>query len=529
MSDRNLISAFVVSIVSLVIFMIGLQKQEIIGFESRFFLFAQEMWRNGISVFPTTYNQPYPDYTAASTIIIVFVAKLFGGLNKFTAVLPTAIAAGLTTGITYLIGSLQNRRIAICSVLFLLLTFSFFKNARSISLDLYPTLFCAICFYLTCSADIMRKRHRGYWTYLVLVLGFIFRGPIGLVMPTGIVIAYYAIGQQWRKLLNFGLLAFALLLISSFVLLYLARASYGASFMHDALRMQVLGRLENHVRPFYFYFVNSLATYALTYPLTILLLIGIYFENQKTFNKNFLLKLTGWVAVIMLGMSLAGDKKTRYILPIAPALALISAHLVLQFSSKYMRNLQRVFLTLGFLAPIIFIVLLQLLVVFARKNNAELAIPYLPLTIVLMLLQASNFAFMYLRKNLSQQIIAILFSLTIAFISIYVFAVEKLILYLERGRDFVTAIEQMRFRDHAALLFYKEQPDGFAIKYVIDMPRTTTPIFINNVHEIDKYMPAYVVTRETNFLRLPYAIQQHMRIIASDRMAHVRVVVFTKK
>jgi len=83
-------------IVSLFLFTWGVNSQEIISFDSRFYLFALEMWRHGISWFPTTYLEPYPDYTVASTVLIYGAASLFGGLTKFTAVLPSAIAAAIT-------------------------------------------------------------------------------------------------------------------------------------------------------------------------------------------------------------------------------------------------------------------------------------------------------------------------------------------------------------------------------------------------------------------------------------------------
>ena len=37
-----------------------LKPAEIIRFESRFYLFALEMWRHGISWFPTSYTIPIP-------------------------------------------------------------------------------------------------------------------------------------------------------------------------------------------------------------------------------------------------------------------------------------------------------------------------------------------------------------------------------------------------------------------------------------------------------------------------------------
>ena len=62
--------------VSLFIFTWNVSTQEVIGFESRFYLFALEMWRHGLSWFPTTYHKPYPDYPVTSTILPTITARL---------------------------------------------------------------------------------------------------------------------------------------------------------------------------------------------------------------------------------------------------------------------------------------------------------------------------------------------------------------------------------------------------------------------------------------------------------------------
>src|SRR5437899_1651272 len=103
----------------LFLFTMGLHHQEIIGFESRFYLFALEMWRHGFTGFPTTYQEPYPDYPVSSTALIYLSAKLFGTLNKWVAVFPSAVASASTLSATYLIGALQERRWGFYSVGFL--------------------------------------------------------------------------------------------------------------------------------------------------------------------------------------------------------------------------------------------------------------------------------------------------------------------------------------------------------------------------------------------------------------------------
>src|SRR5690242_19905786 len=93
LTRRHHLESLLLFFSSLILFTWGLHSKEVIGFDSRFYLFAQEMWRYGVSWFPLTYHQPYPDYPASSTFVIYLFACLFGGVTKFSAVLPSAILA----------------------------------------------------------------------------------------------------------------------------------------------------------------------------------------------------------------------------------------------------------------------------------------------------------------------------------------------------------------------------------------------------------------------------------------------------
>jgi len=85
--------SLIVAAAGLLLFTLGIWHQPFIDFETRFALFAQEMWRHGPGWFPTTYGEPYPDYPVTSTLLIWLAAHVFGGVTKLAAVLPTALAA----------------------------------------------------------------------------------------------------------------------------------------------------------------------------------------------------------------------------------------------------------------------------------------------------------------------------------------------------------------------------------------------------------------------------------------------------
>ena len=80
-------------LLALLLFIVGDWHQAIIGFDSRFVLFAKEMLRQGPSFFPTTYGQPYADYPGTATFFSFVFARLFGAPNHLANILPTALAS----------------------------------------------------------------------------------------------------------------------------------------------------------------------------------------------------------------------------------------------------------------------------------------------------------------------------------------------------------------------------------------------------------------------------------------------------
>ncbi len=520
---------------SLLIFTWGLSSQEMVGFDSRFYLFAQEMWRNGLSLFPTTYHQPYPDYPATSTWLIYMTAKLFSGMNKWTAVLPSALLAAMTCIFTYLIGALHNKRWGLYAVLFLLLTATFIKSARSISLDMYPTLITTLCFYLIYSADKTNKPSRAKWVYLLLLLGFAVRGPIGLVMPTGVICAYYLLDRKVQQFFLVGCLAVILLLVCSAVLLGLAYYVGGDTFMRDVLRMEVVGRIENHFLPWYFYFTHSLDSYALVFPFSVLVFLGVIFYRYTKPNDfstmPFLMKLLAWMLVVLIGMSIPDDKKARYILPMLPAAALIAAYpWFAPASQRYFAYLRTGAMVFFFVWPLLLLLAILTLYFYTKQQALHFNLAYDYAIALLIIMQVIN-VFIYLfivRTHLRET--GILCVASLSFVIVYLLQIEPAVLYINRARDFVKTVEMQRHQQRARLVFYKEKPDGLPIKYLINMPRAEQPAFIDNQHDLMTFTaPAFFVASLSFFDELPKESVNNFDIIAKDSLGHVPVVVFARK
>lgn len=522
-----------IAIVSVFLFTWGLNGQEIIGFDSRFYLFALEMWQNGLSWFPTTYHHPYPDYLATSTIFIYLISTLFGGVTKLTAILPTAIAAMITLIFVYLIGALRDRKLGLAAVFFMLTTLTFLQSARSISLDMFISMVTSISFYLVYSADIKRTRQPTLSLYLLFLFGFIVRGPIGFIIPTGVICSYYLMDKQFKRSLFIGCIAALVLIIAMVSLSILAYDSGNLSFFQKVLRMQFLGRMAHSFLPYHFYFSNSLKNYAFSFPLACLTIVGfIYyqlFSNEKILEADLFFKLCVWTAVIMIGMSIPGEKKTRYILSIAPAVSLLAAYLViLPEKQTYFFYLRSIITKIFLMLPVVLFVILWMTYHYAQQHHWQLNIPYFYLSIFFIFVQLAAL-YVYFRND---QDILRLFNMlpfvTIIFVMTYIRMVEPIELYLDRSQTFVLELEKKRLKAGALLIFYKEKPDNLPIKYLIyKRDQHVPPLFINQAQDIKKVVsPAYFITSQEYYSDLTPAMKQNLKVIATNKLGHVPVVVF---
>lgn len=520
-------------VASLLLFTVGLAQQEIIGFESRFYLFALEMWRHGPSWFPTTYGEPYPDYPVTPTLFIYGLAKLAGHLNKWVAVVPTAIAAALTVSVTYLIGALHDQRWGWLAVFFMLLTNTFVMEARTISPDQYVALATTLGFYLAYSAALFGKTRRLLLIPILFLFGFACRGPIGLVVPAGVICLFYLADKQYRQFLLMGVVAAILLCMGCGILFGVAYHLGGMAFVSDVWHMEVSGRLQDASLPWYFYFSESMGAYALAYPVAIMTLFGVMFQYREMNLRDLklLLKLSVWALVVLLGLSIPAGKKIRYILAMTPALALVSAAVfALHAHGRYWQYLQKILRSMLFVLPtacLLLIVLAKLWVaqharvdVLAIWQSFAPCVPFV--VVVLSVMQALQ----YIQRHSDVCIVGVS---ALTFCLMYIAFVEPVNLFLNQSRNFVLAVESVRAVEKAQLVFYQENPDGTPIKYVANMPQEERPIFISTPEAlVNIHTPAIFIVDPDHFAALPKAISRSVKIISVGSVGHNKLIAFEK-
>jgi len=487
-------------LLALVLFIAGNWHQAIIGFDSRFVVFAQEMLRHGPSFFPTTYGQPYADYLATSTVLTWLFSLPLGQVTSLTAWLPTAIASALIVMLVYRLTAPYSVRWGLLSIAMLLLSSTFISETRAVSLDQMLAAVALAVFYLGYAHDHFASPKRLHWLFLLLIVGFAIRGPIGLVIPTGVLCSYYLLNRQWRQLFTFGLIALALLAACVGLLLLLAKLSGGEDFMQDVIRMQFLGRMDGTEGSSgaLYYFTCSLGNYALAYPLALLVLVAVAVGGRRTPDPALQLVLYCAAAglLVMLGLSVPQAKKARYILPMLPMAAILAAYPFQVTQGRLFAGLRALMLGIWTLMP----ALLAVGLVVARRRYAEqlgnLGVIFGVLGVLQVLALLAVF-------NVRIRATGPAFAAVLALWTTYIVVVEPLERALYDTRTFTLAVKDQITQQPAPVVLHGLGKDAKAIKFMVNFNCDKVPLFTHSSADLAPLQgPAWLVMSAQDFENL---------------------------
>ncbi len=530
-TNNTLIVPFSIFFIGLFLFTTAQFNHEFVQFESRFGMFAQEMWRNGISFFPTTYNQLYPDYPATQTILTYLLSLLIGKITLITAILPTAITSAATLAFTYATGSLRSRLWGIYSVLFLLFTYNFFGPARSITLDQFTTTATVACFYIIYSAQILNNKQRLWLLPLFWIFGFVMRGPIGLIIPASVTAGFYLLNRQWRIFFIIAISSLTLLTIGIAGLLFAAWHQGGMSFVHDVIRMEAVGRVINTEKHSHIsYLLLGFQDYWISFPIALLVFFATIkniFSNDISEDVKFLRYLFFWMLIILIGMSLTSTAKDRYIMPMCPAAALVASYIFTSNNANpFLNRLRKLLLVLSALFPFIGLVAVMGCKIFSTIKQFDLNIHYIFLSSLLLL--TCVLTILLLRKNIqpSTRQLGLCTCATATFVMLYIGVIQPVDIQFNSAKIFVNQFEEY-YQPNEDIVFYQIGPDQEDIKFMVAMDKPILPKFINSGQELLQYQkPALFIAKESDFDNLSQEIKNRLKILFIQKLGHRRCVVF---
>lgn len=531
-------------LIALLLFTLGIWDQQPQGFDGRWAVFMQEMFRHGASLFPTTYGEPYPDYPGTATYLSYLFARLFGAPNDLANVMPTALASAGVMALIYRLRVPSGRAWALLTVLLTALTAQLLEKSRSVCLDQMISLLCLGCFYLLHTGERLGSRLRQYAIFPLFVVAFAIRGPLGLIEVCGVACVYWALGTArtrqerialLKKVIAHGVVGLILLAGCWWALLKLARISGGDAFVDDVLRMQFTGRLDETGEAFYFYFKLSLYRYFPVVPLALATMIALrhkWSARHDDADVQLMLRLAACGLMILLGLSVPHFKRAYYIVPMVPMFAAVAAYGLLQ-AQGWLLGVRRGYEWLVAVLPVLGIVVVFVCRHLWHKHGywPDVSVPAL-VGVLIVLQLAAVIAWRRLQGNLGQRLVVL---------SVIALATQWLVLVkvVEPAKDlqfdtrnFVSAVEKLRADNPGTLVFVDLAKDTWAIRYIMNLDHDEQPLFIgrNQPLLVDTLpRPAWVIVERKQTALLSGTPLEHMAPVFNGRLNDNPLLVFLVK
>ena len=344
--------------------------------EPRYAQIAREMFGNGDLITPTLGGRPWFEKPALLYWMMIASYKLFG-VSEWSARLPAAVSGLLTVVAVFCIGRSLERRVereahvldnaavphrpeavsndfptglAFWCALTAATTLGIVVFSRAASFDIVVTMTMtwALAFFVISELEETAKRRRGYLLgfYIFSGLSLLAKGLIGIVLPLGVVSFYYALRRKPPEAnaafsLFWGV-PLALAIAASWYAPVIWR--HGWPFVDQFFIQHQFARYisnkYHHPAPVYFYL---LILVPLSLPWTAFFLAGIGKARRWRWRANnkqgvdldkMMVLAFAWVLVPLLFFSFSTSKLPGYIIPVLPAVALISGERLTRLSSN---------------------------------------------------------------------------------------------------------------------------------------------------------------------------------------------------
>ncbi|MGO9602288.1 MAG: ArnT family glycosyltransferase [Candidatus Binataceae bacterium] len=254
-----------------------------------------------------------------------------GGVTEFTVRLPSALLAIAGMLICYLyVRKLFDQISAIVAAVLLGTTFQYLQAGTGARVDMTLTFFLELAFFefLAIAEGVTARR---MLLYVAISFAILAKGPVGLVLPATVALAWIVIERRWYLIRDLRLLRGAVVVAILGGGWYFAAAYVGGM---DFVRKQILSENlerfiggpafhEGHAHPFYYVelaLLGGFLPWTILFPVPLLQSVG----RKSRFGPR-LTYLLIWLVVVVVFYSVARSKRGVYLLALYPALATILA------------------------------------------------------------------------------------------------------------------------------------------------------------------------------------------------------------
>ena len=309
--------------------------------EPRYAEVAREMYLRHTLVTPTLGGHLWFEKPALLYWMMIASFAAFG-VSEWAARLGPAISGLLTIAAVYWIGrrvelksATTDGRLGILSAVVAASSGGMIVFSRGASFDIVVTMTITIAlgFFLAAEIDTDNKHCR--WLsgfYFFVGVSLLAKGLVGIVIPFGVVFAYYLMRRRWpRRELRFSLIwGLPLALVVAAVWYAPVIARNGWPFIDQFFIQHHFARFVSnkyhHPQPFYFYLPIILV---LSLPWTPFLIDALAGARRWQWRSDdaedkFRVFALAWFVLPIVFFSFSGSKLPAYILPSLPAAALLA-------------------------------------------------------------------------------------------------------------------------------------------------------------------------------------------------------------
>ncbi len=252
------------------------------------------------------------------------------GENEFAARFPSALCGFLTILLTYFIGlNAFGRREALLSALILGTSGGYYTCSRLNLIDMPLTLFmtAAFGFFLLASTTAGRRGLYFYLFYIAMALAVLAKGLIGVIFPGMVIFCHMLFLRRWRLLREMRLFTGALIVIAICAPWFILASVKNPGFAKFFFLREHVGRFISRIHQrheFFGFFVPGLLGMMLPWSFFLPAVVAQFRSKRKSDEYPVWLFIALWALVIFIFFSFSESALLTYIIPIFPAIALLT-------------------------------------------------------------------------------------------------------------------------------------------------------------------------------------------------------------
>jgi 4-amino-4-deoxy-L-arabinose transferase-like glycosyltransferase len=295
--------------------------------EGRWAEVTREMLLSGDFFHPNINGEPYFDKPLLTYWLVAAISLVTGNLDEWAVRLPSALSLLVAVAITVWLGlKLWSRQVGLTAGWFLLGTYSilFWSRTGVADVENLAVILLAVAWYWA-----WRDRPNFFSFlvfYLILFIGAQLKGLTAVVVPIAALLPDVVRERRWRSYLTvshvLALVLGSLFYLGPFFYASMTRPDYQSSGLALVFQENIQRYFDpiDHVQPFYIYFYEVPILLLPWVPLFAGALIAALIRwKHLDAHTRWLIKA---VAMIFLFFSASGSRRSYYILPIVPFIAL---------------------------------------------------------------------------------------------------------------------------------------------------------------------------------------------------------------